>query len=395
MWISRLALLLLPACVPRDDDLPLDTDTRPSGSIDADADGVLAREDCDDRDPARGARVADRDCDGAPTAEDCDDTDRSLVALSVDPDCDGAPGCQAAPERVHPEDGATGVFYRRSGVIVTFQQDERPTGTISVRSADGAPAPGATTFSADGLVMTYTFTAPLTPSTTYITDIGFICGSHQTTFTTSATGAPVDGASLVGAVYEVDLLSPSPDDVLVPMDWSFFTMLVPEFIDRPLYLSPAAFDGAAFTTRLGMGTPGAPAPEQDLCHPAVDLPLLSAYGEAPYFTGTATDLELRLGEGFWFLRSLETSGAFTPDGSAIEGLRVDAVIDLGASTFQGYTGLCDWLSIFVGWGCELCDDGTPACYRFQAEGYLARRVDLAALQRVEPSDIAANPACEP
>jgi cysteine-rich repeat protein len=56
---------------------------------DADCDGVPTAQDCDDSDPARGARAADADCDGIPTVKDCDDSDPAIGARFSDLDCDG------------------------------------------------------------------------------------------------------------------------------------------------------------------------------------------------------------------------------------------------------------------------------------------------------------------
>jgi hypothetical protein len=413
MSVWRLLLLLhLPACViiiqnekgedtdasPADTDLP-DTDlpdTDANGTIDADDDGVPAAEDCDDADPALAAIAEDGDCDGARTADDCDDQDDGLAAVSVDPDCNGIAGCQAEVDLVHPGDGATGVFYRRSGVRVEFDQDERVTGTISVRASGGAPAPGTTTFSADGETMTYTFTAPLTPSTEYIVDIGYACGSSlRSTFTTSSTGAPVNGADQVGSVYELDLLQLDPDDVHEPADWDTVEAVLIANPFPPLYLSPAAFGPGGFTTRLGVEVPGVLSPEQDLCEPAIDLPFLSSYDENPYFTGSSTNLTLPQMSGIvWNLRSVEASGAFAPDGSAIEGLQIDALIDLSGNDHLGLGDLCQLIAI-AGVTCGDCGDGTSTCVRFAAEGIRAPRVDLGTLQLVDAADIAANPACEP
>ena len=55
-------------------------------SQDADCDGVLTAEDCDDSNDSLLAQANDQDCDGILTAEDCDDTDPSTAN---DMDCDG------------------------------------------------------------------------------------------------------------------------------------------------------------------------------------------------------------------------------------------------------------------------------------------------------------------
>ena len=60
-------------------------------SADGDCDGVVTPDDCDDADPAMGARAGDADCDGFLTADDCDDADSVAGARADDADCDGVP----------------------------------------------------------------------------------------------------------------------------------------------------------------------------------------------------------------------------------------------------------------------------------------------------------------
>jgi MYXO-CTERM domain-containing protein len=61
------------------------------GGVDADADGdgVLAADDCDDNNSLLGAIANDSDCDGALTAADCDDADNTSTIVADDGDCDG------------------------------------------------------------------------------------------------------------------------------------------------------------------------------------------------------------------------------------------------------------------------------------------------------------------
>ena len=57
--------------------------------VDADGDGVLAEDDCDDSDPASTTVATDADCDGVLTDDDCDDTDPDSTTVATDADCDG------------------------------------------------------------------------------------------------------------------------------------------------------------------------------------------------------------------------------------------------------------------------------------------------------------------
>ena len=58
-------------------------------SADADCDGVLTADDCDDMDAGAGSSAEDMDCDGVATADDCDDTDTTIGSSANDMDCDG------------------------------------------------------------------------------------------------------------------------------------------------------------------------------------------------------------------------------------------------------------------------------------------------------------------
>ena len=67
----------------------LDT-TITASAADADNDGVLAQDDCDDNDSSLGAVAYDADCDGVLSVEDCDDLDPTVVNSNMDDlDCDG------------------------------------------------------------------------------------------------------------------------------------------------------------------------------------------------------------------------------------------------------------------------------------------------------------------
>ena len=50
---------------------------------DADCDGTLTVDDCDDGDPSSTVRADDGDCDGVPAADDCDDGDRGTVRVMM------------------------------------------------------------------------------------------------------------------------------------------------------------------------------------------------------------------------------------------------------------------------------------------------------------------------
>ncbi len=75
-------------------DQDCDDDNEGVGAIaeDGDCDGTPTDDDCDDADPQSTTRATDRDCDGVQTAADCDDNDPTLGSSSTDRDCDRIPG---------------------------------------------------------------------------------------------------------------------------------------------------------------------------------------------------------------------------------------------------------------------------------------------------------------
>jgi hypothetical protein len=60
-----------------------------SDQFDADLDGVMVWNDCNDDDPGAGSSERDADCDGTETEFDCDDYDPSSTTVFTDADCDG------------------------------------------------------------------------------------------------------------------------------------------------------------------------------------------------------------------------------------------------------------------------------------------------------------------
>jgi hypothetical protein len=60
-----------------------------NSSNDADCDGTVTNDDCDDTDPNSTTVSTDADCDDVLTADDCDDNDASSTVVSTDGDCDG------------------------------------------------------------------------------------------------------------------------------------------------------------------------------------------------------------------------------------------------------------------------------------------------------------------
>ena len=54
-------------------------------ATDADCDGSLTADDCDDNDDTLGDQANDADCDGSLTADDCDDSDDTWATRPTTP----------------------------------------------------------------------------------------------------------------------------------------------------------------------------------------------------------------------------------------------------------------------------------------------------------------------
>ena len=116
---------------PTDDD-PLGTP--PRTEADADGDGVLSSEDCDDTDPDSTIVAEDADCDGVPTAADCDDGDPGSTTVAEDADRDGLPTAEDCMTATRRDRGRRG--WGRDGVVGDEDCDDGTTSTVVAEDAD-------------------------------------------------------------------------------------------------------------------------------------------------------------------------------------------------------------------------------------------------------------------
>ena len=109
-------------------------------------------------------------------------------------------------ESFFPENGATDVFYK-TPIEIVFGQDETTTATVTVTTG-GTEVQGTPSFSSDGETLYWVPDADLMPSTTYEVAVSFSGGKNASaTWTTSDTGAVVDGSTLIGNIYAIDIFS--------------------------------------------------------------------------------------------------------------------------------------------------------------------------------------------
>ncbi len=74
-------------------------------ATDADCDGSLTADDCDDTNASSTTVATDADCDGTLTADDCDDNNPNSATHATDADCDGsltADDCDDTNAQIYP-----------------------------------------------------------------------------------------------------------------------------------------------------------------------------------------------------------------------------------------------------------------------------------------------------
>jgi hypothetical protein len=296
--------------------------------------------------------------------------------------------CYFSPSvSLYPENGSSGVYYR-SVIEIAFGW-EQSHATVDL-STDDVPVDGTVTFDASGEVATFEPTAPLLPSTTYVVTSTFGLGeSARATWTTSATGAPVDAEALVGGVYALDLfsgrwISPAGAGDLLPALLGGAPLAV--------LLSPSAWDGSALT--MTSAAAQADGVTQDACTESTVLSTSADFSANPEVAVEGSSVPIPVAGAQFVVDALQLTGAVTPDRDAIEGVAVAGTLDLRDAAVPNYPDPCELVAI-AGIACEPCSDGAMACLPIQTDSMVARRVSTAGLVPIDAAAIAANPTCVP
>ena len=275
-----------------------------------------------------------------------------------------------------PADGVNDAFYLTTVELwfSTVIGDE----TVEV-SQGGAPVSGTTTIDEDRII--FTPDAPLSPNTTY--DVQYTwCGGTgvlDTTWTTSATGAPAPPAGLIGNVYEVGLnngrwLEP-------PGLGSLLKGLVG---DVSFWVAVTYADDSEITMMAALTTNGL---AQDMCTPSIDFPVAADFSANPFFSIQSDALDLSIQGIGLTIEDVVLSGAFTPDGSAIDGVTVMGAIDTRPLADPAGDTACDQL-VAIGVDCQECSDGSgPHCVSIVVDSIFAPEVPGATLVQVTQFDI--------
>ncbi|MEQ1567485.1 MAG: hypothetical protein ABMA64_17725 [Myxococcota bacterium] len=246
-----------------------------------------------------------------------------------------------------PATGATDVFYRAE---LRFSLLSEPaTATVTVQDDAGAVVPGVTVI--EGTLVRWTGD-PMSPSTHYLALLAPT--SCVIEFTTTATGTPVDPALLADADFPVP-----PDDGEWISPLGVGELLASQVGDYESQIGVRAADPAL---ELVVG-PGE-SEVQDLCAPT--LAPTTTLWDNPYFEVSAEGWPLRVAEFDMPVNAAVVSGAFSPDGQALEGVTLRGSVDTRPLVQAFDLGsdpeaVCQLVATF-GVSCVACPDGTgPFC----------------------------------
>jgi hypothetical protein len=283
-----------------------------------------------------------------------------------------------------PRDSSREVYYR-DPIAVRFNRP--PVGPVNMTLRDSADVIIKATVEVDGEWATLTPTRPLAPLTSYYLAVEWGCdGSEVTSFTTSAAGAQVSPELSAGRVFALDLSAGEPTGA------GTFVLQVG---GPPVHL--LSVDGlgeqGTWAATPAWGTLPEPCRETEVwTGGARDNPWFELHGQVAMPPGLGLEFSARV------------SAALHPDGGALEGLRVDGVLDIRGATpmlvedlgLDPETGdLCAFISRSrPGVDCGPCADGSPTCLPVSFARVPAPWAEhLSGLGSRTADEIAADPAC--
>lgn len=295
---------------------------------------------------------------------------------------DTGQACTNAIQTQFPQPGATDAYYRTKVRFTLLTAD--PGATISVADAAGTAVAGDV--SVDGVVVTFTPSAPLAPSTSYTVTLSYECGDAEVSWTTSEVGNPLD-VDVTNKVYDLDLAS---GEWIQPAGVG--ELIAGLVTDVEVLVSPV--DVGAEIELLGALGTGADA--QDIC--TETFALTGAAFEDPYFELAADVLPLEI-EGITAnIEDLFLGGAFAPDGTSISGTELRGSVDtrpLDEVIVPGgdVGATCDLVADF-GVPCAPCADGSgDFCLSIAVENIYAAEIDADPLVERTTAEIDVDPAC--
>ncbi len=286
--------------------------------------------------------------------------------------------CDTTIQETWPQAGAVDVYYRDT---ISFTLTE-PDATAQVV----ADFEGVQSVSEDGLVVSYSPTDPLAPSTDYTVALDYCHGNAEIAFRTSAFGEPLDeGLDLNGYTWGftlADAHSVEPAQV---------GELAANFFSNTLLLGVVDVDGETVDMRMAVATAGADT--QDWCAQTFDIQGIALDG--PYFDTSVRDISFDAYGTTFTLYDGQVWGTIAPDGTALAGARVGGLLDGVPIAETNLAGDIDALCAVVanlGGECVVCPSGDWGCFAFEMDRIEAVQVE-AAVESIE--DASADERCEP
>lgn len=285
----------------------------------------------------------------------------------------------------YPEDGATDVYYR-SVVDVVIGRAE-PDAVLTVTDDAGAAVAGAVTH--DDRRITFVPDVPFTAGATYHSHLEWSCEPSDATFTiATGLGEPVDGASLVGNTYILDLRQGRyvwPPNMADAMN---------QFLAAELLLTVDSYDTAGLHFTAGSASFD---DAQDVCSATTAYTEPADYTADPYFEVHVDALSLEVVRDDFVMQDLVMSGTLAPGGDPIVGLALDGDLDCRSLVTEldvtDAGAVCNVFAAGFGIDCAECADGGGAfCIPLVVDNLT---LDLAPYTMVDrsPSDIAVDPVC--
>lgn len=327
-----------------------------SGGEAVDASGTEAGDDTDEGGGAGSGEGGGSDAGSGGSSGSGDDTGSGTG---------GDPACETTVVETVPAMGTSDWFYLSPLEVALSTPD--PTTQVSL-SHGGAPVPGSVRTADDGLRISFTPDAPLSPDTDYALAVSVCSGAVGTSvdFTTSILGTPL-ACSLEGRSFRADLSSarvvqpgPALGDLLLDQIEQDFLLGVFSETESRLELHAALSE-----------SPGAP---QDSCLPSIELPTDARWTDPTFELGPA-DAHLTLGGTVLPVSDLYIRGTFAPDCSYTAGGVWQATLDARAlgPLFDDLLGttdpdeICTALTTF-GMLCEVCaTDGETYCVELELD----------------------------
>ncbi len=294
--------------------------------------------------------------------------------------------CTNSISETFPSDAESEAFYKTSVEfkLVTAETDA----TISVTDSAGADVAGTT--EVDGTTVRFTPSTGFASGETYTATLDYSCADATISFSTDpAVGTPIaDPSTLVGNVYTLPLTEgrfvepPGVGDLLGGL------LTVNVLIE----VAEASATEIRMMGAISMdGNPNA----QDLCTETIDFPTAADFSGNPFFAIGPEDTTLNVSGVSVTVDDLSITGAFSNDGTSMEGASLAGVIDTRPLEPLVGADACELLAGF-GIPCIPCPSGDgDFCLALEVQDMTAVQVNGLDLVPRSQAEIDADASCVP